>query len=227
LALTVGDAFVGVSPGQWGRQYDTGDRTDAYWTSSDGQTWQIAPILPEDSQRPADLRSHQFEVASLAVVDGAVVGLRALDPVLLVQDGDSWTTLPLPTPDGDVGSPDDGILFLGVAIANGSAGPIVAATLDDSVGYAKTGFVWIRDQSGNWNTATSGHVWDLLDAAAGPAGYVVLAETVEHRFEVWTSSDGVQWITTPIELSSGYAASVIATADGFAIAGGPDVYVSP
>ena len=227
MVWTIGDAFVGVSPGQWAREYDTGDRTDAYWTSSDGLTWEIAPILPEDSQRPAALRVHQFEVASIAVVDDSIVALRGLEPTLLVAGSDGWTEEPLPTPDGYVPSRMSPILSLGVAIANGAAGPIVAATLSDSEGFKKTGFVWIRDASGSWSLATSAHVSDVLDATVGPTGYVVLVETTENRLEVWTSPDGVQWLTTPLALRAEYSASVITTSAGFAIANGSGVLVSP
>jgi hypothetical protein len=228
MVWIVGDAFIGVSPGQWGREYDTGDRTDAYWTSSDGLTWEKAPILPEDKQRTASLRGHQFEIASIAVVDDAIVALRSMDPTLLVAGSDGWTEAPpLPIPDGYVASPSSSILYLGSAIANGAAGPIVATTLDDSEGMDRTAFIWIRDASGNWSLATSAHVSDVQGAVAGPAGYVVLVVTTENRLEVWTSPDGVQWLTTPLALSAEYNAQLIVTSTGFAIASGPGVYMSP
>ena len=141
--LSVDGGFVGVSWGQWARNYDTGDTTDAYWTSTDGLDWQIQPMLPDDGQRPAALIGRLLEVVTLTPIDGIVTALSDLNPLLFVRVDDAWATVELPLPEGYVPNPNDATLYLGRAIAQGPVGVMFAAELNlfegDLVGY-----VWIR-----------------------------------------------------------------------------------
>jgi hypothetical protein len=183
-------------------------RAPAAWTTTDGRSWHPVPLIPHTVYAgQAELVAVGSAAGRITVLGQAFGGAHS-NPRLTVWTGTTGGLVEHEQPFEMFGGPhaiatNDAAAVPGTALLVGQwDGP--SGRYGAAVWTSADGVTWHRDAEDPALASASGEQTSALGAAAGPAGFVVVGDTLHGAVIsplVWTSRDGGTWqrITVPTQ----------------------------